>query len=224
MLRGVKPRKLKALPMKPLEFLGSSRDDLAGMPAGVRHDIGLELMRVQLGGQPTDFKPMSAVGAGTYEIRVRDASGAFRAVYVAKLEAAIYVLRAFQKKTPQTSKVDIELAKVRYRMIGGKFMSRKTDPRFSDTRRIKGSGNVFIDLGFDPAEAKIMALRAEVMIRMEQYLKAQGWTQAEAARRLGITQPRVSRLIKGRWQDFSLDMLLTLAARAGLEPKLRLAA
>jgi phage-related protein len=50
MLRVVKPRKLKAPPMKPLEFLGSSRDDLAGMPAGVRHDIGLELMRVQFGG------------------------------------------------------------------------------------------------------------------------------------------------------------------------------
>ena len=97
-------------------------------------------------------------------------------------------------------------------------MSKKTDPRLSDTRRIKGSGNVFLDLGFDPAEAKIMALRAEVMIRMEQHLKAQGWTQAEAAKRLGITQPRVSRLTKGRWQDFSLDMLLTLAARAGLEP------
>jgi predicted XRE-type DNA-binding protein len=103
-------------------------------------------------------------------------------------------------------------------------MSKKTDPRLADTRRIKSSGNVFLDLGFDPAEAKIMALRAEVMIRLEQHLQAQGWTQAEAAKRLGITQPRVSRLIEGRWQDFSLDMLLTLAARAGLEPKLRLAA
>mgnify|MGYP003543779446 CR=1 FL=1 len=103
-------------------------------------------------------------------------------------------------------------------------MSKKTDSRFSDSRRTKGSGNVFLDLGFDPAEAKVMALRAEVMIRMEQHLKSMGWTQAEAAKRLGITQPRVSRLTKGRWQDFSLDMLLTLAARAGLEPKLRLAA
>ncbi len=103
-------------------------------------------------------------------------------------------------------------------------MSKKTDARFSDTRRIKGSGNVFLDLGFDPAEARVMAFRAEVMIRLEQQLKAKGWTQAEAARHLGITQPRVSRLIKGRWQDFSLDMLLTLAARAGLEPELRLAA
>ena len=55
-------------------------------------------------------------------------------------------------------------------------MRRKIDPRVSDTRRIKSSGNVFLDLGFDPAEAKVMALRAEVMIRMEQHLKAQGYT------------------------------------------------
>jgi predicted XRE-type DNA-binding protein len=92
----------------------------------------------------------------------------------------------------------------------------------NDTRIIEGSGNVFIDLGFDPAEAEVMRLRAEVMIRTAQQLKAQGWTQAEAARRLGITQPRVSRLIKGKVEDFSLDMLLTLAARAGLHPELRL--
>lgn len=106
--------------MKPLEFLGSSRDDLIAMPAGVRHDIGVELMRVQFGGQPTDFKPMPAVGSGTYEIRVRDASGAYRAMYVAKLETTVYVLHAFQKKTQRTAKADIELAKVRYKMIGGK--------------------------------------------------------------------------------------------------------
>lgn len=53
---------------------------------------------------------------------------------------------------------------------------------------------------------------------------ARGWTQAEAARQLGITQPRVSRLIKGKVEDFNLDMLLTLAARAGLHPELRLTA
>lgn len=85
-------------------------------------------------------------------------------------------------------------------------------------------GNVFVDLGFDDAEAQVMALRAELMIRIEQRLKAKGWTQAEAAKRLGITQPRVSKLKKGAWQDFSVDMLLTLAARAGLHPELRLAA
>jgi predicted XRE-type DNA-binding protein len=101
---------------------------------------------------------------------------------------------------------------------------KKTDPRVSDVRRTKGSGNVFLDLGFEPAEAEVMKLRAEVMIRIEQRVKAKGWTQVEAARRLGVTQPRVSRLLKGKWEDFSLDMLLTLATRAGLKPRLRLAA
>lgn len=94
----------------------------------------------------------------------------------------------------------------------------------NDITIIEGSGNVFIDLGFPPAEAEVMKLRAEVMIRMQQFLKAQGWTQAEMARQLGITQPRVSRLLKHKVEDFSLDMLLTLAARAGLHPELRLIA
>lgn len=98
------------------------------------------------------------------------------------------------------------------------------DPRWNDESRTPGSGNVFHDLGFDPAEAQVMKLRAEVMIRTGQQLKEKGWTQAEAARHLGITQPRVSRLIKGKVEDFSLDMLLTLAARAGLHPELRLLA
>lgn len=88
----------------------------------------------------------------------------------------------------------------------------------------EGSGNVFLDLGFEPAEAEVMKLRAEVMIRTAQQLKEQGWTQAEAARHLGITQPRVSRLLKGKVEDFSLDMLLTLAARAGLHAELRISA
>ncbi len=105
--------------MKPLEFLGSSLDDLCAMPDAVRHHIGLELMRVQFGGEPMSFKPMPTVGAGAYEIRVRDESGAFRAMYVAKFAAAIYVLHAFQKKTQQTAKTDIDLAKARYKLIGG---------------------------------------------------------------------------------------------------------
>jgi len=92
----------------------------------------------------------------------------------------------------------------------------------NDIMITEGSGNVFVDLGFDFAEAEVMKLRTEVMIRTAQQLKAQGWTQVEAARQLGITQPRVSRLIKGKVGDFSLDMLLTLAARTGLHPELRL--
>ena len=100
----------------------------------------------------------------------------------------------------------------------------KDDHRWNDTRITASSGNVFLDLGFDAAEAEVMALRAEVMVRIEQRLKSKGWTQLEAAKHLGITQPRVSKLTKGVWQDFSLDMLLTLAARVGLHPQLKLVA
>ena len=100
---------------------------------------------------------------------------------------------------------------------------KKSTRRWKDARITPSSGNVFVDLGFDEAEAHVMALRAELMLRLAQELKAKGWTQAQAAKRLGVTQPRVSKLNKGAWQDFSLDMLLTLAGRAGLHAELRVA-
>lgn len=101
-------------------------------------------------------------------------------------------------------------------------LKKGADPRLGDTRITEGSGNVFVDLGFDEAEAKVMALRVELMVRLREHLS--GMTQAEAAKLLGVTQPRVSALLKGVWKDFSIDMLLKLAARAGMNPELRLAA
>lgn len=99
-------------------------------------------------------------------------------------------------------------------------MSTHIDPRFEDVRVIESSGNVFVDLGFDPAEARVMALRVELMLRLRERLQTDGLTQREAAKRLGITQPRISSLFKGAWREFSMDMLLTLAERAGLHPQL----
>ena len=104
--------------MKPVFFLGSSQDDLRAMPSAARHELGQELMRVQFGGEPTDFKPMPTVAMGAYEIRYKDASGAFRVVYIAKFANAVYVLHAFQKKTEKTPKSDIDLAAKRYKLIG----------------------------------------------------------------------------------------------------------
>ena len=100
-------------------------------------------------------------------------------------------------------------------------MSTHIDPRFEDVRVIESSGNVFVDLGFDPAEARVMALRVELMLRLRERLQADGLTQREAAKRLGVTQPRISFLFKGAWREFSMDMLLTLAERAGLHPQLK---
>jgi len=74
---------------------------------------------VQVGREPADFKPLPTVGAGAYEIRIPDAAGAFRVVYVAKFEEAVYVLHAFQRKTRKTSRTDIKWAAQRYKLIGG---------------------------------------------------------------------------------------------------------
>ena len=91
------------------------------------------------------------------------------------------------------------------------------------TKVTKSSGNVFADLGFAPEEAMILAMRSDLMGQLRLLIERTGWTQAQAADELGVTQSRVSDLIRGKWEKFSLDMLLILAARAGLQPRLKLA-
>jgi predicted XRE-type DNA-binding protein len=88
---------------------------------------------------------------------------------------------------------------------------------------IESSGNVFADLGFSPEESTLLQLRADLMASLRQAIEARGWTQAQAAEALGIGQPRVSDLIRGKWEKFSLDMLITLAVRVGLHPHIELA-
>jgi phage-related protein len=102
--------------MKPARFIGSAKDDLAAFPKSARTRAGHELFMVQVGRDPDDWKAMPTVGSGVREIRVRDEAGAFRVIYVARFEDAVYVLHAFQKKTRQTSRADLELARARYRM------------------------------------------------------------------------------------------------------------
>jgi len=83
-------------------------------------------------------------------------------------------------------------------------------------RLVRGSGNVFRDLGFRDPEARNLALRSEIMLRIEEFVERSGMTQARAAARLGLTQPRLNALLKGRIDQFSLDALVNAATRAGL--------
>jgi len=104
--------------MKPLNFLGSSLDDLRNFPDEARRAAGFELRAVQSGLDPSDWKPMQVIGPGVNEIRIH-VLGEWRVIYVAKLRDVVYVLHAFQKKTRKTSQHDIDLARKRYRQIGG---------------------------------------------------------------------------------------------------------
>jgi len=104
-------------PHKRVVWLGTSKADLKNFPKAVVAQAGYELYLVQCGQEPADWKPMSAIGSGVREIRVRDSSGAFRVVYLASRSEAIYVLHCFQKKTRKTAPGDIELAQQRLKML-----------------------------------------------------------------------------------------------------------
>jgi phage-related protein len=76
-----------------------------------------QLNLVREGREPTDWKPMKTIGAGVNEIRTRDASGAYRVIYIAKLKDAVYVLHCFEKKSQKTSRQDLELASKRFKQL-----------------------------------------------------------------------------------------------------------
>ena len=101
--------------MKPISFLGDSLERLRDFPDDARAEAGYQLSVDQLGNEPDDWKPMKAVGTGVREIRIREATGAFRVIYLATLPDRVLVLHAFQKKAQQTAQRDIELAARRLR-------------------------------------------------------------------------------------------------------------
>ncbi len=89
---------------------------------------------------------------------------------------------------------------------------------------VHSAGNVFIDLGYPPDEAAILQMRADLMADLRKWIKAKRLTQSKAAEILGVSQSRVSDLIRSKWERFSLEMLITLATRAGMNVTLKKAA
>jgi predicted XRE-type DNA-binding protein len=88
----------------------------------------------------------------------------------------------------------------------------------------KSSGNVFIDMGYPSEEAAILQMRADLMADLRRFIKTKKFTQTKAAEILGVSQSRVSDLTRGKWERFSLEMLITLATRAGMHVTMRTAA
>jgi predicted XRE-type DNA-binding protein len=87
-------------------------------------------------------------------------------------------------------------------------------------KRTRSSGNVFRDLGFSRDEAEYLKVRAELMANLQKVITARGLKQAEAAELLGVTQPRISDLMRGRIDLFSIDTLIDMLARLGVRAKL----
>ena len=102
--------------IKLVTWLGTSREDVQSFPGRVRQIVGAELMAVQSGYEPSDWKPMNSIGQGVREVRIQH-EGQYRVIYIAKFSESIYVLHAFRKKTQRTSRQDIDLARNRLKQI-----------------------------------------------------------------------------------------------------------
>ncbi len=81
----------------------------------------------------------------------------------------------------------------------------------------KRSGDVFRDLGFSPVEARSLRIRSELMTALRKFIEKEGWTQADAAKRLRVSQPRISDLACGKISRFSLDTLVNMLTDAGMD-------
>jgi predicted XRE-type DNA-binding protein len=93
-----------------------------------------------------------------------------------------------------------------------------------NTRITRGSGNVFLDLGFPPHEAAVMLLRCELAEALRRWMAREGLTQTQAAKRLGVVQPRISEIACNKVDRLSLDYLVGLCSKAGVAVAVRLAA
>lgn len=101
--------------MRDVVLVGGSGTDLRRFPLEARQRAGYQLYLVQVGMDPSDWKPMPTVGPGCREIRIRTGTGAYRVIYVATIGDAVYVLHCFEKKSQRTPKTDIDLARQRHR-------------------------------------------------------------------------------------------------------------
>ena len=89
---------------------------------------------------------------------------------------------------------------------------------------LDSTGNIFIDLGFPPDEAAVLQMRADLMTDIRKFIEEKNLTQVKASEILGVSQSRISDLVRGKWEKFSLEMLITLATRAGMHVSVKIAA
>jgi len=123
--------------------------------------------------------------------------------------------------TPAPRRGTNTVARSRSASRGASVVTKKQ--RAEDARVTRSSGNVFVDIGFPPEQAAHLLIRSDLMIALSTIIKERGLTQARAALLFGVTQPRVSDLVRGRIELFSIDTLVEMLGRAGVGVSVRLA-
>ena len=208
-----------ATPLRPLEWIGSSKRDLLALPEEVIDVFGYALYLAQKGGRHAQAKVLHGFGGtGVLDV-VEDSRGnAYRAVYTIRFEEMIFVLHVFQKKSKSgtaTPKPDMDLIWKRLQAAGLRAQElRMSKHKASEKMAIYGSsGNVYADLGY--SDAGEMLVKAQLVSRIAEIIQHRGLTQVEAAKLLGLTQPKVSGMLRGQFRGFSERKLIDCLTRLG---------
>jgi len=198
------------LSFKPVTFHGDSLDRLRDFPEDARRDAGHEVYKLQKGLDPTDWKPMPAIGADVREIKIRQTAGSYR----------VDLHCDFDRRGSCAARIQEDVAKNRAARPGPSGSTTAAVKTRIEMTKPQTFANVWDAIEDSREEAATMTMRSNVMIAINEKVRSWNTTQLRAAHRLGITQPRLNDLLHGKINKFSLDTLLTLATRAGLKVKI----
>lgn len=193
--------------LKPIQWLGDSLDRLRKLPDAARRAAGHELRLVQSGLPATDWRPMPVIGNGVAEIRIH-AKGEYRVLYVARARGRDLRHTRLREEDSQD-------------VFAGCGIGTETVPGADGKAQVmrvtRGSDNIFDDFGFPPAEAEHLRIRSTIMIALVKYIQEKKLTQMRAAEVMGVSQPRISALVRGKIGHFTIDALTSMAVSAGLK-------
>ena len=200
--------------MKAVRFLGDSLERLRKFPEGAGHDAGYQLELVQRGEQPDDFKPLPSIGKG-----VRRDSSARRWGH---LSGDLYrPLCRYRLCIACISKENTSHIQEGFRNRESAISEAEEGTGMSKGMEFASVWDAIAD---SPEQAANLRTRAELMRSIAAIVKKARWTQAEAARRCGVTQPRINDLLRGRVSRFSLDALVNIAACLGRRVRVKIEA
>jgi phage-related protein len=104
---------------------GDSKEVISSFPDGARYNLGFDLRLLQQGQQPTDYRPMSSIGPGVFELRDQDARAWYRVIYLSRVRGVIHVLHCFEKRSRETPVKEINTARQRLRAVRARMIQEK---------------------------------------------------------------------------------------------------
>lgn len=104
---------------------GDSRDVISSFPDEAKHNLGFDLRLLQQGQQPTDYRAMSSIGPGVFELRDQDERAWYRVIYLSRIRDVIHVVHCFEKRSRQTPLKEINVARQRLKAVRARIIQEK---------------------------------------------------------------------------------------------------